>query len=121
MPRLSLLRSFLALWIITGVVLLIGSAHTMIEGWSGSSHTNPHLVLLGGFEAIAALCFMIPRTFRAGAIGLIATIGVAFVVHAALGQFRGDLLLYGVVVLFVLVHGPLSETQLRAAISHRSE
>ena len=117
MPPVSLLRSFLALWIVTGVVLLVGGVETMREAWTGSSQANPHLVLLGGIEAVAALCFIIPRTFRIGAIGLLATISVAFVVHTALGQFRGDLLLYGVVVLFVLVHGPLTETQLRAAIS----
>lgn len=117
MPPRPLLRSFLALWLVTGLVLLVASVETMRDAWSGSGHANPHLVLLGGIEAVAALCFLIPQTIRIGAVGLLATIGVAFVVHTVLGQFRGDLLLYGVVVLFVLVHGPLTETQWRAALS----
>lgn len=78
---------------------------------------NPHVVTLGSVEAIAAVLFLIPRTFRAGAIGLIATIGVAFVAHLALAQFRGDLLLYGAVVSFALVHGPLTRAQWLAALS----
>ena len=117
MPPRNLLRSFLALWIVTGLVLLIGGADTLREAWAGSAHANPHLVLLGGVEAVAALLFVLPYTFRIGAVGLLATIGIAFAVHTALGQFRADLLLYGVVVTFVMIHGPLTQTQWRAAIS----
>jgi hypothetical protein len=117
MPPRNLLRSFIALWMVTGLVLLFGSAVTVREAWAGSQHANPHLVILGGVEAVAALLFMVPRTFRIGAVGLLIVIGVALAVHAALGQFRGDLLLYGVVVLFLLVHGPLTGAQWRAAIS----
>ena len=115
MPPRSLLRAFLALWLTTGVVLVIASVATVREAWL-APHVNPHLVALGSIEALAALLFMIPRTFRAGAIGLLVTIGAAFVVHAALGQFRGDLLLYGTVIAFVLVHGPLTPMQWRAAV-----
>ena len=116
MPPRNLLRSFLALWLISGLVLLIGSAATLREAWAGS-HQNPHLVILGGAEAAAALLFIMPRTFRIGAVGLLATIGIAFAFHTALGQFRGDLLLYAVVVAFVLVHGPLTGAQWRVALS----
>ena len=117
MPSRSLLRSFLALWMGTGLILLIASATTMREAWTGARHSNPHLVLLGGVEALAALLFLLPRTFRLGAVGLLGAIGIAFAVHAVLGQFRGDLLLYAVVVLFALVHGPLTPAQWRAALS----
>jgi len=117
MPPRSLLRAFAALWLVTGLVLLIGSLLTVREGWLVSGHVNPHLVALGAVEAVAAVLFLIPRTLRAGAVGLLVTIGVAFAVHVALGQFRGDLLLYGVVVAFVLVHGPLTPAQWRAALS----
>src|SRR5215207_7368127 len=110
MPPRSLSRSFLALWIGTGLVLLVGSAETVRDAWVGSRHASPRLVLLGGIEAVAALLFLVPHTIRIGAVGLLGTIGIAFVVHTALGQIRGDLLLYGVVVLFVLVHGPLAKT-----------
>ena len=117
MPPRNLLRSFLALWLVTGFVLMIGSTKTVLDAWIGSPHANPHLVLLGCVEAVAAVLFVIPRTFRTGAVGLLLTIGVAFATHIALGQFRGDLLLYGVVVTFSLVHGPVTPAQWRAAIS----
>jgi hypothetical protein len=117
MPSRSLLRSFLALWMVTGLVLLIASAATVREALAGARHANPHLVLLGCVEASAALLFLLPRTFRLGGGGLLVVIGIAFVIHAALGEFRGDLLLYDVVVLFTLVHGPLTGAQWRATLS----
>jgi hypothetical protein len=117
MPPRSLLRSFLALWIVTGLVLLFAGAMTALNAADNSQHANPHLVLLGGIEAISAVLFLIPRTLRVGAAGLMAAITIAFVVHAGLGEFRGDLLLYGVTVLFILVHGPLTSAQWRAAIN----
>jgi hypothetical protein len=120
MPSRSLLRSFLALWMLTGLLLVIASAATVREAWAGARHANPHLVLLGGVEALAALLFLVPRTFRVGAVGLLVAFGVASVVHAAVGQVRGDLLLYAVVVLFALVHGPLTDVQWRAAFSGRA-
>ena len=119
MPSRSLLRSFLVLWMVTGLLLLIASGATVRDAsaWAGARHAHPHLALLGGVEAFAALLFLVPRTCRLGAAGLLVVIGVAFVVHAAIGQFRGDLLLYAVVVLFTLVHGPLTGAQWRAALS----
>ena len=120
MPSRSLLRSFLTLWVVTGIVLLIASAATVREAWTGAPRANPHLVLLGGAEALAALLFLIPPTFRLGAVGLLAAISIAFVVHVALGEFRGDLMIYALVVLFVSVHGPLSGAQWRAALSRSS-
>ena len=116
MPPRALLRGFLALWLTTGIVLCIGSVQTALSGWLARPHANPHLLLLGAVEAVAATLFLVPRSLRWGAAGLLATIGIAFAAHAALGQFRGDLLVYGAAVLFVLVHGPLSDAQLRAAV-----
>ena len=120
MPPRSLLRGFLALWLTTGVVLCIASVQTALSGWVARPHTNPHLLVLGGAEAVAALLFLAPRSMRWGAAGLLATIGIAFAVHAALGQFRGDLLVYVAAVAFVLVHGPLSAPQWRAAVGGRA-
>lgn len=116
MPPRNLLRSFLALWMVTGIVLVVGGVATVRDSLGGR-HANPHLVVLGSVEALAALLFLIPRTFRLGAAGLLLAIGVAFVFHTALGQFRGDLLLFGVAVLFARVHGPLTSAQWRAALS----
>jgi hypothetical protein len=116
MPPRSLLRAFLALWIFTGVALLVGSVLTVREALAAGHHGNPHLMMLGSAEAVAALLFIVPRSMRVGAAGLLATIGIAFAVHTALGQWRGDLLVYGCVVAFVAVHGTLTRVQWRAAI-----
>jgi hypothetical protein len=116
MPPRRLMRAFLALWIVTGAVLLIASVETLRGAWEGARHANPHIVLLGGVEAVAAALFLIPRAMRLGATGLLATIAVAFLVHTALGEFRGDLLLYGAAVAFVAIHGTLTPDQFRAAV-----
>lgn len=120
MPSRSLLRGFLALWLTTAIVLLVSSVQTVRASWPGLHHANPHVILLGGVEALAAVVFSIPQVMRWGAGALLATIGVAFAVHGAFGQFRGDLLVYAVAVLFVAIHGPLTGTQWRAAISRRA-
>lgn len=116
MPPRNLMRAFLALWITAGIVLFIASAETVYEGWFNAHGVNPHLALLGGVEAAAALLFLVPRTMRIGAMGLLATIAIAVAVHAVLGQFRGDLLFYAAAVAFVLVHGRLTPEQMRFAV-----
>jgi len=116
MPPQRLLRSFVFLWLVTGIALLYGSIQTAREAFQRGEHLNPHLVLLGSVEALAAILFLVPRTMRAGAVGLLATIFVAFSVHAALHEFRADLLLYGAVVLFIMIHGSLTREQFRAVI-----
>lgn len=118
MPPKQLMRAFLFLWLATGIALLYGSVET-VKSALQTSHANPHLIVLGSVEALAAALFLIPRSIRVGAIGLLVTISVAFVVHTTLGQFRGDLLLYAAAVLFILIHGPLTREQLRFAVSSR--
>ena len=120
MPPQRLLRSFLFLWLATGIALLYGSVETVRSALQTSAHLNPHLVVLASAEALAAILFVIPRSMRFGAVGLLATIFVAFGVHATLHEFRGDLLLYGAAVLFILVHGPLTREQVDAALSSRA-
>ena len=117
LPPQRLLRSFLFLWVVTGVALFYGSAATARSALQTGAHLNPHLVLLASVEGVAAILFLIPRMMRIGAVGLLATIFVAFSVHAALHEFRADLLLYGAVVLFVMIHGSLTHDQFRAAMS----
>jgi membrane protein CcdC involved in cytochrome C biogenesis len=116
MPPRSLLRSFLALWFVTGIALFIASAMTVVGARAGARHANPHIVLLGAIEALGALLFLVPRTMRLGAIVLLATIGIAFAVHSALGEIRGDLLVYAAAVAFTTVHGALTGPQWRAAM-----
>ena len=119
MPPQRLMRAFLFLWLATGVALLYGSVET-VRSALGSSHANPHLVILGSVEAVAAALFLVPRSMRVGAIGLLITIFIAFAVHSALHEFRGDLLLYGAAVLFILIHGPLTREQIRVTMSSRA-
>ena len=69
MPPRSLLRAFLALWVITGGILLVVSLTTIRAALVALDHVNPHVVTLGSVEAAAAVLFLIPRTSRAGAIG----------------------------------------------------
>lgn len=102
-------------------MLLTLSTETARAALANTHHPNPHIVLLGLVEALAALLFLVPRTMHLGAAGLIATIAVALVVHSVLGQFRGDLLLYGTVVVFVAIHGPLTSQQWKAAITRGAE
>ena len=74
-------------------------------------------MFLGAIEAVTALLFLIPRTFRAGAVGLLITVSIALIVHVALGEFRGDLLFYDATVFFAFVHGPLTAPQWRTLVS----
>ena len=117
MPSRALMRSFLVLWFLTGFVLLVASIVTVQGALGAGAHANPHIVLLGAIEAVGALAFMIPRLLRVGAGLLLATIAIAFAVHATLGQWRGDLLMYGAAVAFIAIHGPLTQGQWRTAWS----
>jgi uncharacterized membrane protein YphA (DoxX/SURF4 family) len=113
MPPLGLVRAFVAQWWTAGLVLLYLSVKTAYQGLQGSSH-DPHLVLIGGCEAIAALLFLFPRTLKVGAAGLLLILAVVFLLHAARSQFRGDLLVYAVVVYFVAVHGSVPMSWLKS-------
>jgi hypothetical protein len=79
MPQRNLMRGFLFLWLVTGVVLLIGSLETVRSAVGSSHHANPHLALLGSVEALAAALFLVPRRMRVGAIGLLLTIFFAVI------------------------------------------
>ena len=104
MPPVGLVRAFVVQWWTAGLVLFYLSVRTAYQGLQVTSH-DPHLVLVGGLEAIAALLFLVPRTMKIGATGLLLIFALVFLVHAALLQFRGDLLVYAAVVCFVAVHG----------------
>jgi hypothetical protein len=109
MPSRRLVVAFFALWVTLGVALFVASVRTLLAALSGTVHgpAHAHLALLAGAEALAALLFLLPRTTRIGAIGLLVTIGIAFLAHAVDGQFPMLLLLYASAVGFVLVHGPV--------------
>jgi hypothetical protein len=119
MPPRNLVRAFLFMWWASGAILAYASVRTVIDALSSAHHRDPHVALLGAVEAASSLLFVIPRTMRAGAVGLLGTIAIAFIVHTTLGQFRGDLVLYAACVTFVLVHGTLTPAQWRHAASRR--
>jgi len=116
-PSRGLVRSFVILWLVLGISLLVGSARTLLAALAPGEGRNAHLALLGGVEAAAALLFLVPPTLRVGAAGLLLTIVVAWLVHLHLHQFRWDLLVYAAAVLFVLVHGPLTRDQWKRALT----
>ena len=94
------------LWWVLGLSLLIGSVQTVAHAHAAAGAHGPHVAILGIFEAAAALLFLVPRTLRIGAFGLLASLAVAFAVHAFMKQLRWDLLVYAAAVFFVAAHGP---------------
>ena len=107
MPPRGLVRAFVAQWWTAGLLLLVWSVQTAQTALAAGHGHDPHIALLGLVEAAAAVLFLIPRTMRLGAAGLLLTFGVGLVAHALQGALRGDLLFYAAAVLFVAVHGPV--------------
>jgi uncharacterized membrane protein YphA (DoxX/SURF4 family) len=114
MPPLGLVRAFVMQWWTAGIVFLYLSVKTVHQGLQPGSAHDPHLILVGGAEALAALLFLIPRTLRIGAIGLLVIFAAVLLIHALRFELRGDLLVYGCVVSFVAVHGPVPVSWLRS-------
>jgi hypothetical protein len=107
MPSRSLVRAFLALYVTLGVIVLAESVRTVMAAVGGHFHPHDrsHAILLGCLESVAAVLFLIPRTMRLGAAGLLLVFVLAFLRHALGGEPPLALLVYGVAVLFVRVHG----------------
>jgi hypothetical protein len=103
----TLRRSFFAFHLTLGLTLLLFSARTAIEALvPAAGHANPHIGLLAIIEATGASLFLFRRTLRVGGALLLLSIGLALLVHATSGQFRGDLLIYATATWFVMIHGP---------------
>jgi hypothetical protein len=113
MPPVSLVRAFVVQWWTIGIVLLYLSVKTVYAGFTGGGGHDGHLVLVGGIEALAAVLFLIPRTLRVGAAGLLMLFALVFLIHALRLQLRGDILVYAAVVFFVAVHGSVPMAWLR--------
>jgi hypothetical protein len=99
-PR-HLRHAFLLFQLVLGAALLWGSVHTVLH----LGPSDPHALVIGTVEAVAAAAFLLPRTMRLGAGVLLVVIALAFVIHAARGEWRPDLLVYAAGVLLVAVHG----------------
>ena len=103
----GLRRSFFAFHLTLGLTLLILSVRTAMEALDpAAGHVNPHVGLLAIVETAGAALFLFPRTLRVGGTLLLVTIGLALLIHALAGQFRGDLLIYAAGTWFVMAHGP---------------
>jgi len=94
-------HAFLLFHLVLGVALLWGSVHTVLH----LGPSDPHALIIGTVEALAAVAFLLPRTMRLGGGVLLAVLALAFVLHAARGEWRPDLLVYAAGVLLVGVHG----------------
>src|SRR5262245_58171857 len=103
----QLRRAFVLFHLVLAAVVFIGGAHTAATalGLMGGHGFNLGLLLLGGAEAALAIAFLLPPTVRAGAVGLIAVLTLAVVLHALAGEFRGSLIVYAAAAAFVGAHG----------------
>jgi len=113
MPPVGLVRAFVALWWTTGLVIVYLSVKTAYQGLQAGASHDPHVILVGTLEALAAVLFLVPRTLKIGAASLLVILALVFLVHAARLQFRVDLLVYAAAVLFVAVHGSVPASWLR--------
>ena len=94
-------RAFLIFHLILGLALLWGGIHTLLH----LAPTDPHARIVGSIEAVGAVAFLVPRTLRFGAVLLLLSIVGAVLVHASMGDWRPDLLVYVAGVVLVTVHG----------------
>ncbi|MBI5868058.1 MAG: hypothetical protein HZB43_07205 [candidate division Zixibacteria bacterium] len=113
MPSIATVRAFALLWWSLGALLLILSLNTVLHWTNGATPDSHHIFVLAGVEAISAALFLIPRTQRAGAIGLVVTLLAAFALHALQTGYRWDLVVYAIAVAFVALHGPIPVRSVR--------
>jgi hypothetical protein len=107
MPNRALVRAFVALYVTLGAVVLVQSIQTVLNARRGQLPPGDklHALILGSLETGAALLFLVPRTMRVGAAGLLAIFALAFLLHATEGDLHLTLLVYAAGVLFVRIHG----------------
>lgn len=99
-PR-QLRHAFLLFHLVLGAALLWGSVHTVLH----LGPSDPHALVIGTIEAVAAAAFLMRRTMRIGAGVLLVVLALAFLIHATRGEWRPDLLVYAAGVILVGVHG----------------
>jgi hypothetical protein len=107
MPARTLVRGFLSLYAVVGVVVLVESLQTVWAATHGgfSEPDRTHALILGGLESLAAVAFLLPRTMHWGAAALLAIFAIAFTLHSLQGHPPLTLLVYAAAVLFVRLHG----------------
>ena len=105
MPDAREAQSFRIFWWTLGIGILVMSVQTILAARGMHSHAEIHATMIGALEAISAVLFLIPKTMRIGAVGLLLTIFVAFAIHAFMHQFRWDLLIYAAAVFYIRRRG----------------
>lgn len=96
--------------IVLGVGLFILSVLTFWRVMRpGAGPPNLHIMLLAAVEAIGAFLFLIPGSVRLGATLLLLTLAVAFFMHARMGDWRIDLVIYAAGVWLVAARGDARE------------
>ena len=71
------------------------------RAFQATGHHDIVRLTIGWVEVVAAALFMVPATVRAGAGLLLAALAVAILIHAALHQFRADLVIDMLVVVLL--------------------
>ena len=94
--------AFIVFHFTLGLALLFASVRTVLSAAAGH---DVHAVAIGAVEALGAALFLLPWTFAIGGALLLLAIGIATALHAVMGQFRPDLLIYAAGTAFVMVHG----------------
>jgi hypothetical protein len=94
-------RAFLIFHGVLGGALLWASIHTLLH----LGPTDLHARIIGSIETVGAAAFLIPRTLRPGGALLLLSLLGAILLHARMGEWRPDLLVYAAGVGLVTVHG----------------
>jgi hypothetical protein len=108
----SLRRSFVGFHLVLAIVVFVQSVFTAIKAFSVEPEAHWLLFGLASVEAVAAILFVIPVTLRFGGVALCLVFFVAFTIHAIIGEFELQLLVYCAGTVFILFHG--------AGYSHRA-
>jgi hypothetical protein len=103
MQHRVLVRAFVALWWIVGLLLVWYSLLTVSATFDNPARIP--IAILAALEAAAATLFLIARTMRVGGVSLLVIFAIAFVFHAVHREFASQLILYAAVVAFVVIHG----------------
>lgn len=94
-------QAFVGFHLTLGVTLFTQSVTAVVD----LGRADPHVLVLGWLEALAAVLFLVPRLMRVGAVLLLGSLAAAIAIHATRGQFPGALPVYAAGVIFVAVHG----------------
>jgi hypothetical protein len=100
----SLRRSFVGFHLTLAGVVFVQSLLTAYNALLVEPDANWLLFSLASVEAVAALLFVIPVTLMFGGIVLCLVFFVAFTIHAIVGEFELQLLVYGAGTVFILFH-----------------